>query len=133
MSFEASYVTLMDRFVAQWAVLQPTVETAYGNMDFDPPTGEAWVRVTVLRGDSRQASIPQARWRNVGVFSVQCFAPLAAGEEPCLALADSVVTAMRGVTTSGIRLKATSLDRVGVDGTWLQINANTPFEYDDNT
>ncbi len=131
MSFAASFVSLMDRFDAQWVVLQPDIEVAYPNMDFDPEAHESFVRVTILPGESWQASIPQRRWRNVGVFNVQCFTPLKGGDEPGRALGDSVVTAMRGVTVSGIRLKATRLVRVGVSERWLQHNADTPFMYDD--
>ena len=134
MSFEASYVTIMDRFNSQWAVLEPTVTVAWPNVDFNPDPGKPYVRVTVLPGDSRQAAIGKTRlWRNVGVVMVQIFVPLSQGDEAARALGDSVTTALRGVTVSGVHLKATSLRRVDANRQWLQHNASTPFEYDDVT
>lgn len=134
MSFTAAFQTIMGRFRTQWAALQPAVPVAYPNMDFTPTAGTSWVRVTMLPGESHQAAIGATRlWRNSGVMIVQCFVPLAGGEEAALTLGDSVATAMRGVTVSGLRLKATGLHRVGVDGQWLQYNADTPYEYDDVT
>ena len=135
MSFIAAYQAIMDRFVTQWTALQPTVRVAYPNMAFTPTPGTAWVRVTVVPDpNSRQAAIGKTRlWRNRGLVIVQVFTPQGAGDEAALTLGDSVTAAMRGVTISGLRLKATSLLRVGNDQQWLQYNADTPYEYDDVT
>jgi len=134
-SFTATYQAIMDRFVVQWATLQPAVRVAYPNMAFTPTPGTAWVRVTVVPDPhSQQAAIGGTRlWRNRGLVIVQVFTPQGAGDEAALALGDSVTTAMRGVTISGLRLKATGLLRVGNDQQWLQYNAETPYEYDDVT
>jgi len=132
MSFTVAYQTMMNRFAAQWAILQPTVEVAYPDVNTPPPEGESWVRVTILDGDSTQAALPATRrTRHIGIFMVEIYTPLAHGDELGRALADSVVTAMSEVTVSGIRLKVTSLLRVGEDRQWLHYNASTPFLYDD--
>lgn len=132
MSFLIAYQTLMDRFGAQWDVLQPDVPVAYPNTDFTSTDGEAWVRVTQLDGDSFQAALPATRrTRHVGLFMVEIYTPLLEGDEAGRALGDSVATAMSEVAVSGIRLKVTSLLRVGTERQWLHYNASTPFLYDD--
>ena len=133
MSFETAAQTILDRFDAQFSALEPAVEVAMPNVQFEPNQQEEWVRIELLPGDSFQASVGATRrWRNPGLVAVQIFTKINAGIERALEIADNVTTALRGVTVSGVRLKATSIRQVGAeDNRWFQINANTPYEYDD--
>lgn len=133
MSFSAAFVIVNDRFASLFGASDPAVEILWPNMDGEPNTQQSWVKPFMLPGKSRLASIGKAtrRWRNPGIFIVQVFSPIGVGEEVGLAIADSVVTAMRGITLSGVRLKESSVTRVGADGQWFQHNVTTPYEYDD--
>ena len=133
MSLETTFITVMDRLKAQLDVSQPDLEVAYPNMDFQANKREAWIRPTLLPGESRQASNGSAgnrRYRTPGVLMVQVFVPVGIGDEPGWAICDDVVAATRGVTVSGVRLRTPSSQRVGPSDAWIQFNVSTPFEYD---
>ena len=112
---------------------QPTVDVAYPNVHYEPTRGTNWVRVTLNWGDQRPASVGGAtnRYRTVGVITVQVFADQGGGPVTALQIADDVVACFRGTTISTIRTKGTSLQDVGGDGAWYQINVITPFEFDE--
>ena len=139
-SFVQAYRIILDRFVAQWAILHPSdVPLALPNVafdidtDFDPDTHTGFVRANVLSSSTRQASISfqTKRWRSAGVFIAQIFVPQGSGIIPSVGLADDVKTAMQGITTNGLALRATSPPiNVGrADGLYQQ-NTQTPFLYD---
>lgn len=131
MSYGTTTTTLLDRFNAQFSTLQPAVEVLWPNVSGAPNDREACVRATINWGERRQVSVGETRrWRTPGVFQVQVFVPQHDGMTAAAAIADHVVTAMQGVTVSGVRLKATSVVTVGPTSRWYQMNANTPFEYD---
>jgi hypothetical protein len=67
----------------------------------------------------------------VGVVAVQIFVPAASGTGLATELGDTVIQIFEGLTLSGVIFRATSLNRVGLDGAWLQYNANTPFQADE--
>ena len=71
------------------------------------------------------------RWRRVGIISVQIFVPAASGTGLAQELGDTVKEIFEGLTVSGVIFRATSLNRVGIDGDWMQYNANTPFQADE--
>jgi hypothetical protein len=133
MSLETTFGTVMDRLKAQLDVSQPSLEVAWPNVRFSPNKREAWIRPTMLPGESRQASngsTGNKRYRTPGVVMVQVFVPVGAGDEPGLAICDDVISAMRGVTVSGVRLRTPSTQRVGTSDAWIQWNVSTPFEFD---
>lgn len=134
MSFETRFQQMADRFVTEFGTSEPNVEVLWDNVqdDDNPNAREEWVRVAVNWGDSRSASMPARRYRTNGVFQVQVFVPKGSGTERAYEIGDNVRAAMQGVNVSGVRFRATSLRRVGVDERWFQINANTPFQFDDN-
>lgn len=134
---------MLTRFKSQWDSLHPAnVPVAWPNQPFDPlstthfdPASDiGWVRVAVLPGDSFQASISGGtkRWRTPGLFDIQVFIPAGTDEEVAVAIADDVVTSLRGVTISDVVLQAASITVVGIDptGAWYQINVRTVFRFD---
>ena len=134
MGFAATETTIRSRFAAQWAALQPNVQVFYDNAgdDSTAPQNEAWVRLTVLPGASQQVEMGRLRrWRRVGQIVVQIFVPAASGTGLAMELGDSVRDAFEGITESGVIFRATSLNRVGLDGAWLQYNATTNFQADE--
>jgi hypothetical protein len=140
MSFATTYTTILTRFKAQMDSLRPLVPIAWPNMPFDPKddfddaTHQGWARITIRGGEQQQASIggtSNRRWRQVGVIQVQVFTPTEQGAATALGIADDVATALRGVTVSGVVLKAASVIPIGRDGVdFFQVNINVPFRYD---
>lgn len=134
MGFAATEAAIRSRFNSQWSTLRPTVPLYFDNAgdDVTPPQNSAWVRLTVLPGASQQVEMGRLRrWRRVGVIVVQIFVPAASGTGLAMEIGDTVRDIFEGVTLSGVIFRATSLNRVGLDGAWLQYNASTSFQSDE--
>lgn len=134
MGFAATEAAIRSRFNTQWSSLQPAIPAFFDNAgdDVTPPEDSTWVRLTVLPGASRQVEMGNTRrWRRVGVLVVQIFVPAASGTGLALELGDTVRDIFEGLTVSGVIFRATSLNRVGLDGAWLQYNASTAFQADE--
>lgn len=134
MGFAATEAAIRSRFNTQWSSLRPTIPAFFDNAgdDVTPPEDSTWVRLTILPGDSSQVEMGNTRrWRRVGVLIVQIFVPAASGTGLALELGDTVRDIFEGLTVSGVIFRATSLNRVGLDGAWLQYNAITPFQADE--
>ena len=134
MGFAATESTIRSRFNTQWSSLRPTIPVFFDNAgdDVQPPQNSAWVRLTVLPGSSQQVEMGRLRrWRRIGVVAVQIFVPAASGTGLAQELGDTVIEIFEGLTLSSVIFRATSLIRVGLDGAWLQYNANTPFQADE--
>lgn len=134
MGFAATESTIRSRFNTQWSSLRPTIPVFFDNAgdSVQPPQDSAWVRLTVLPGESQQVEMGRLRrWRRAGVITVQIFVPAASGTGLALELGDTVRDIFEGLTLSSVIFRATSLNRVGLDGAWLQYNANTNFQADE--
>ena len=137
--FAAAYNLILVQFKAQMDSSRPNVPISWPNIDFDPEadfdasTDDAWARVTVQGGEKLQASLGgtgNRRWRQPGLITVQVFVTMSQGLQTALDVADDVVSALEGVTTSGVRIKAASINPIGRDGTFFQTNVRTPFDFD---
>ena len=139
--FAGATDAILGRFKSQWAILHASdCPIAWPGMEFDPEGdfgsgGVAWVRISVLGGEAQQASLqaaPYRRFRVTGVTIVQVFAPSGSGLGTAAALevADDVAVALEGVTVGGVVLRAASINPVGRDGAWFQVNVQVPFQFD---
>jgi len=134
MGFADTEATIRSRFNTQWSTLRPSIPLFFDNAgdDVTPPQNSAWVRLAILPGASQQVEMGRLRrWRRAGVIAVQIFVPAASGTGLALELGDTVRDIFEGVTLSGVIFRATSLNRVGLDGAWLQYNATTNFQADE--
>ena len=134
MGFAAAEATIRTRFNSEWSSLRPTIPVFFDNAGdaVQPPQNSAWVRLTVLPGGSQQVEMGRLRrWRRVGVIAVQIYVPAASGTGLAQELGDTVRDIFEGLTLSSVIFRATSLNRVGLDGAWLQYNATTPFQADE--
>lgn len=134
MGFAATESTIRTRFNTQWSSLRPTIPVFFDNAgdEVQPPQNSAWVRLTVLPGASQQVEMGRLRrWRRVGIIALQIFVPAASGTGLASELGDTVIEIFEGLTLSGVIFRATTLNRVGLDGAWLQYNANTPYQADE--
>lgn len=132
-SFTENESLIRSRFSTQWATLRPTVPLIFDNVgDQDLPEDTEWVRLVVLPGNSGQVEFGMTRrWRRAGVVSVQLFVPAATGTGLAMELGDTVKDIFEGLTVSGVIFRATTLNRIGIDGAWLQYNAQTPYQADE--
>ena len=136
MTAQAVGNAIRSRFATQVATPQSLL-TFYDNQDSESaPPSARWARVSVLFGESRQASFGSTggrQFRTTGVASVELYEPIGAGDGAQLALADVVVSAFRGVTLASpsIVFASPNVTAGFRDGPWWKRNVVIPFESDD--
>ena len=134
MGFAATEAVIRQRFDTEWQAARPTIPYVFDNVGDDviAPNDQAWVRLTVLPGLSNQVELGKVRrWRRLGQVIIQIFVPAASGTGLALELGDTVRDIFEGITVSGVIFRATTLNRVGLDGSWLQYNAITNYQADE--
>jgi len=93
-----------------------------------------WVRFAIRPSRAQQISsgaVGNRRFRQPGTVIVQIFVPTGTGDGKAYQIADDIAVSLRGVTDSGVTLKATSPPQfVGPDGGWWQSNTTTEFQFD---
>lgn len=111
--------------------------TFYDNQDESTaPPSERWCRVSVLFGETRQASFAatgQRQYRTTGLCSVEIYHPIGGGDGQQLTLADTIVAAFRGVGLSSppIFFQSPSVTAGFMDGPWWKRNVQITFSSDD--
>lgn len=125
---------IRERFNTQWATFSPTYQVFYDGQPVENSqiNGVPWVRLTILPGETRQIGFSNAgrRRRTTGLAVAQIFIPAATGDGLAIELADQVASVWEMTTIQGVIFRATSVQRVGEDGAWLQYNASTPWQVD---
>ena len=127
MTFEAARKNIEQRWADNW------LYSAYVFDNRPAPEGEeVWVRLTILDGDTEQASIggPTSLYRHFGIIAVQVFVKEQTGTAKARQLADTVASIFRGQKFNGILCRSPAVQRVGVIEGWFQINVNVPFQWD---
>lgn len=126
---------IRQRFEALWVTFSPTYLHFYAGQPVEASeiNGVPWVRLTILPGESSQVGFSNAgrRKRTLGIASVQIFVPAGAGDGVAQEISDKVALVWEMTTISGVIFRATSVQRVGEDGAWLQFNADTPYQADE--
>ncbi len=133
MTFEAMANAIRSRFKTQVADAL-SLDTQYDNQGRDNPDNVTWCRLTVKPGQTQQVSIgsPGAnRDRTPGVAIAQLFCPIGFGDGNLLNVADSVRTAFRRVSQSGVVFRTPYIQTVGQRQDSWQINVVCPFYADD--
>jgi hypothetical protein len=130
--FASDSATIRSRFDSLWpSQFSPRIPHTWGDTNYDAPEGSPWVRLTILPGQQQQAEMGQTRrFRRVGVVVVDIFVPAGSGDGQAKLMGDAVANIFLGRTVSGVIFRATSLERVQVDGAWLQYSASTPYQAD---
>jgi len=124
---------IRSRFKAQVADVL-SLATQYDNQKLDNPDNVQWCRLTISPGQTTQESIGNPagqRFRTPGVMIAQIFCPVGAGDGGLWDLADSIESAFRCVTDSGVTFRTPYSYKVGRKGNEWQINVNCPFYADD--
>lgn len=133
MNYQTLGNTIRSRFKTQIADAR-SLSTQYDNQDYTKPNNAMWCRLSILTGDSFQASFGGAggkRFRTPGTMIAQIFCPIGLGDKAALQMADYIVTAFRAVTDTNVVFKTPSVQRIGRTESEWQINVSCPFYVDD--
>ncbi len=115
-------------------VLTSSIPVAYENVPFEPTSGQAWVRLTILTGSGRNASLGSTLNRWSGVIDVSIFVPQGGALGDALRLADVVGGIFKNASLSeGIRCRVPSIRSLGTKNGWSQINVSIPYQRDEIT
>jgi hypothetical protein len=126
MSYEAERASIEGRLNDNWS----TTAIAYENVDFDPPNDTAWVRLSILNGESRYRTVNNGK-RHTGVISVQLFVPRNSGTNTARNYADTLAGIFDNSNFNGIICRTASIFTQSLEDEWLQLNINIPFWRDE--
>lgn len=104
--------------------------TARLNRNFIPPKTGVWIRPTVLGGVNHIACMNEKpHIREVGTLIIQVFDRENAGTADLKRQADSLAQHFSCVLLDSLELLAPSINDVGVNDGFYQINVSIPYRY----
>ena len=90
------------------------------------------VRVTIMHGDSQKTTIPGNGVRVTGVVMLALFVSVSSGDRLVSEVADQLASALSNIsfdyqTGRQVIFRSASLQRVGRDNTFFQMNVSVPW------
>jgi hypothetical protein len=134
MTYATDGAAIRQRWEAQWPGSgSPVIPYCFMDTKYDPPKDKPWLRLSVLTGAEGQVTMGKTRrFRKAGIVDVGIFVPVGSGDGLPKQVADRVAAIFRGRTVAGIIFRACSLERVGVDGPWVQWTCTVPYQSDED-
>lgn len=131
MSFFSDVSNIAQRLVSQLAIGHPTIKLLMPN-DVREVNEERWCYLTVKPGDTQQVSMGGAsnRFRTVGVVTVGIMLKPDKGPGDALNLADDISGYLRNWKSGNLRLRAPTVQDLGLSGGWYQVNVIVPYQSD---
>lgn len=137
MSYETERADIEGRMAANWPAASSSTPVVYGNVEGDPPAvGNAWVRLSIINGQSEPASMGSPgsnRVRHVGLIALQIYVPRNSGSDRARELADAFL-GIFNVAKFGspqIRCRTGYAGATGQVGPWSIFPVYVPFERDE--
>ena len=122
MSFENERIAIENHFEEFWN----ETPIAWENVAFDTPNNSAWVRLTILNGSSNYRTITGLK-RHLGIIDVQIFTKKDTGSSVGREYADTIGTIFEGKKFSDVVCDIASINTIGADSIWHQINVSIPY------
>ncbi len=114
-----------------------STDVAWDNVAFNAQKasdGGAWCRLQILTGESSGLSLGSTAVRAQGIMLASIFTPAEQGDKLALDIAGEIISACNSttITLAGNTtiLRTPSVNPVGRDGSWYQINISIPFQSD---
>ncbi len=124
--FSDAVLKIEDRFNTLWA----DTAISWDNVKYNPTRGVPFIRVQVEWAGSEQITTGP-RIRGDGFILVAVFSPYRQGTSPALGLADNVATLMNMWQSGNLTTKVATIERIGQNEEWYQVNVLIPFIYDE--
>lgn len=122
MSFDAERVNIEGRFNTNWT----TTTIAFDNVPFDMPNDTPWVRCNILNGNTVYRAINGLK-RHTGVINIQIFVPVNTGTNTAREYSDTIATIFDGQTFNDVVCDVASIQTIGTDKKFHQVNVNIPY------
>jgi len=145
-TFDTARDEILGAFTVKWNADTPAVngglipEIFYEGIgeEGDKPHDAAWARIQIRHNLGEQQALgpstDRRRFTKLGIVTVQIFAPLEKGLGLSLAeeLAKVAKAAFEGKsTTSAVWFRNVSINEIGVDSAWYNMNVVAEFRYDE--
>ena len=122
MSFANERIEIENRLEVNWL----TTPIAWGNITFNPPNNDSWVRLNIMNGSTEYRAINYKKRYN-GIINIQIFVPLKTGTSVARDYADTMAEIFDSKLFDSIVCDVASVTEVGADAKWYQINVDTPY------
>jgi len=126
MSWVSERASIEGRLNTNWS----TTNIAYDNVDFDPPNNTAWVRLTILNGETLYRTI-EAKKRHTGVIVIQVFCPKNQGSNTGKGYADTLAGIFEDSSFDDVVCRTASIENLGYHQDWHQLNVTIPYWRDE--
>jgi len=117
---------IINKFASEYVLS----DIQYENVPFDLNRAAEFVRLSIVKGDSDQASMGGTSgnfFKQDGVIFVQVFTPLGLGTSPANTLAESISGIWRNQQFNNIVCGAPDINHIGEVEGWFQINVACDF------
>jgi len=121
-SFANERIEIENRLEVNWL----TTPIAWGNITFNPPNNDSWVRLNIMNGSTEYRAINYKKRYN-GIINIQIFVPLKTGTSVARDYADTMAEIFDSKLFDSIVCDVASVTEVGADAKWYQINVDTPY------
>ena len=132
MSFFSDVSTIAQRLTSQLSVGHPSVKLLMPN-DVKEVNENLWCSLAVKPGDTKQVSMGDGssrRFRTAGVVMVGIMLKPDRGSGEALSLADDIAGYLRNWKSGNLRLRAPTVQDLGLSGGWYQVNVIVPYQSD---
>lgn len=136
MDTEATRAAVFALFKAGWVgSLASGIPVEYPNTKFSQPANGHWARITMQLGDRESVAIGSTRKRQVGILTLQIFAPENAGTKTAHQAADlfgSIVDEKQLTPSPGLLVEFENTGLAGpfTNNGFAQLNATVAFRVD---
>jgi hypothetical protein len=109
-----------------------SLDVQYPNAPFEEPLDEIWATMTIIDGETTQASVGKSkRFRTIGIMVIQIKCPAGMGDDQPKELAEKIKAAHRSIARDGVVWRSPTIKALGRDGKWWVINVSCPFYSDE--
>ena len=104
----------------------------YENTQNAIPSDALWIRAVTRPGETIQASLGESpRYRTTGILIFQIFGDIEKGQKTALEAATAVASKFRHITIDNTLYRSPSVEIIGRDRNFWQVNVSCPFQHDD--
>ena len=125
MSLATTRLSIETKFLADWAVAQPTIPVAVENMPFSPPEEAHWIRLSIQPLNNLHNGLNECR-ELIGMVAVQVYSPVRQGTATQDELVDSAQAILTGAHND-IAYEDADIAPLGEVEGWYQCNIFVGF------
>ena len=125
MSYAQERVDIESRLATGWS----TTPIAWDNVYYVPTPGTAWIRCSILPGDSEALEFGRSPLKShFGIIQISIFTPKATGTATARGYVDTLSALFDLVAFGGIDCDEASVQNLGIEEDWFHFAITIPFD-----